>query len=82
MAFRVSAGLLGGWLVAVLAGRPDGDAIHLCLLGGLLLLLLAFLKARDAAARGHTSDRGGHSPLPPPPSASSARHSTARRLRP
>lgn len=56
MAFKTAFFLLGAWLLIALGG-PDTSIVHLLLLGGLLVFLIAFLKARAAAARGNTSYR-------------------------
>lgn len=42
--------LLVAWLVGVLGAYTLGGSLHMLLLVGLMLLLLGFLKARDAAA--------------------------------
>lgn len=49
MLFTIAFVLLGAWLLGVLGLYRIGDLIHVLLLVGLMLLLLAFLKARDAA---------------------------------
>jgi hypothetical protein len=41
--------LLFAWLLGVAGLYSVGDRVHFMLLVGLLLLLVAFLKARDAA---------------------------------
>ena len=46
---RVALLLLVAWLLGVVGIYDAGEAIHILLLVGLLLGLLAFLKARDAA---------------------------------
>jgi hypothetical protein len=51
MLFKVALVLLVAWFIAVLGISRVGGLIHILLLAGLMLLLLAFLKARDAAAR-------------------------------
>ncbi len=40
--------LLGVWFIGVLGVFDAGTLVHVFLLGGLLLLLVAVLKARDA----------------------------------
>ena len=51
MLFKVALLLLFAWLLGVLGAHRVGDFVHVLLLVGLMLLLLAFLKTRDAAAR-------------------------------
>ena len=51
MLFKIALVLLIAWLLGVLGAYPGGDLVHVLLLVGLMLLLLAFLRARDAAAR-------------------------------
>jgi hypothetical protein len=51
MLFKVSFVLLIAWLLGVLGLYGVGDLVHVLLLVGLMLLLLAFLRARDAAVR-------------------------------
>jgi hypothetical protein len=51
MLFTIAFVLLVAWLLGVLRVYPGGDLVHVLLLIGLMLLLLAFLKARDAAVR-------------------------------
>ena len=51
MLFKVALVLLIAWLLGVLGAYRLGDLVHILLLVGLMLLLLAFLKARDTAAR-------------------------------
>jgi Family of unknown function (DUF5670) len=51
MLFKIAFVLLVAWLLGVLAAYPAGDLVHVLLLVGLMLLLLAFLRARDAAVR-------------------------------
>jgi hypothetical protein len=50
MLLKVAYLVLIAWLLGVLGLYRIGDAEHALLLVGLLLLLLGFLKARDAAA--------------------------------
>ena len=50
MLFKIAFVLLVAWLLGVLGAYP-GDLVHVLLLVGLMLLLLAFLRARDAAVR-------------------------------
>ena len=51
MVITLALGLLVTWLVGVLFFSNAGDAVHVLLLGGLALLLLGFLRARDEAMR-------------------------------
>jgi hypothetical protein len=48
MLLKIALVLLAAWLVGVL-GLYRGDAIHVLLLVGLMLLLLGFVRAREAA---------------------------------
>jgi hypothetical protein len=50
--FTLALAVLGVWLVSLSGVFPGGDLAHVLLLVGLMLLLLAFSKARDAAGRG------------------------------
>jgi hypothetical protein len=49
MLLKIALVLLAAWLVGVLGVYSVGDAVHVLLLVGLMLLLLGFLRARDAA---------------------------------
>ncbi len=51
MLFTIALTLLAAWLLGVLGVYDVGDIVHVLLLAGLLLLMLALLRARDAAAR-------------------------------
>jgi hypothetical protein len=51
MLFKMALVLLVAWLLAVLGIYPAGDLVHVLLLVGLMLVLLASLRARDAAVR-------------------------------
>lgn len=51
MLFRVAFVLLIAWLLGVLGLYRVGDLVHVLLLVGLMVLMLAFLRARDAAVR-------------------------------
>ena len=51
MLFTIALALLAVWLLGVLGLYTIGDLVHVLLLVGLGLLLLAFLRARDEAAR-------------------------------
>ena len=60
MLFMIALTLLAIWLLGVVGLYSVGDLVHVLLLVGLMLLLLAFLRARDAAARravGQATDR-------------------------
>ena len=50
MLFKAAFVLLIAWLLGVLGLYRVGDLVHVLLLVGLLLFMLAGLKARDAAA--------------------------------
>jgi hypothetical protein len=49
MLLKIALVLLAMWLVGVLGVYNIGDAVHIFLLVGGMLLLLGFLKAREAA---------------------------------
>jgi hypothetical protein len=49
MLFKSALILLVTWLLGVLFVSSAGDAVHVLLLVGLALLLLAFLRAREEA---------------------------------
>ena len=49
MPVKVALVLLAVWLIGVLGVYDIGDAVHVLLLVGGMLLLLGVLKARDAA---------------------------------
>lgn len=51
MLFKIALVLLGAWLVGILGVYSVGDLVHVLLLAGLMFLLLAFLRAREAAMR-------------------------------
>ena len=51
MLLRIALVLLAAWFIGVLGVYRIGDAVHMLLLAGLMLLLLAFVKARDAGIR-------------------------------
>ena len=51
MLFKASFVLLSIWLLGLVGVYRLGDLVHVFLLVGLMLLLLAMLKARDAALR-------------------------------
>jgi hypothetical protein len=50
MLFKAALGLLIAWFLGVLGISRVGTLVHILLLVGLMFLLLALLKARDAAA--------------------------------
>jgi hypothetical protein len=54
--FKIALTLLVAWLIGVLTVDSAGDFLHVLLLAGLASLLLAFLRAREAAIRRATSD--------------------------
>ena len=56
MLFTIALILLAAWLLGVLGLYAVGDAVHVLLLIALMLLLLSFLRARDAA--GHRATEG------------------------
>jgi hypothetical protein len=51
MLFKTAIVLLTLWLIGVVGVYNIGDLVHVFLLVGFMLPLLAFLRARDAAAR-------------------------------
>ena len=51
MLFKASLVLLAIWLLGLVGVYRVGELVHVFLLVGLMLLLLAMLKARDAALR-------------------------------
>lgn len=60
MFFKIALALFATWLLGVAGLYSVGDAVHVLLLVGLMLLMLGFLRARDAAVRrgvSGTSDR-------------------------
>ena len=60
MLFKTALVLMALWLIGVVGVYNLGDLVHVLLLAGFMLLLLAFLRARDAAARraaGSPADR-------------------------
>jgi hypothetical protein len=56
MLFRSALALLVACLIGVLIVDRAGELIHVLLLVGLALFLLAFVRAREAALRRATSD--------------------------
>ena len=57
MLFKVALVLLVLWLLGLSGVYDIGDLVHGLLLVGLMLLLLAFLNARDAAVRSAAGER-------------------------
>jgi hypothetical membrane protein len=55
MLFGIALVLLAAWVLGLVGVYNVGDLVHVLLLVGLMLLLLAFLRARDAAVRGAAS---------------------------
>jgi hypothetical protein len=51
MLFKIAIVLLSVWIIGVVGLFEVGDLVHVLLLGGLWLLLMAFAKAREAAVR-------------------------------
>lgn len=51
MLFKAAIVLLAIWLLGIVGVYRVGDLVHVFLLVGLMLLLLAMLKARDRALR-------------------------------
>jgi hypothetical protein len=51
MLFKIAFVLLIAWLLGVSGVYTIGDLVHVLLLVGLMLLLLAFLRGREAAVR-------------------------------
>ena len=51
MLFKAAIVLLAIWLLGMVGVYPAGDFVHVFLLVGPMLLLLAMLRARDAALR-------------------------------
>jgi hypothetical protein len=49
--FTIALIVLGAWVVSLSGVFPGGDLAHVLLLAGLMLLLLAFVKGREAALR-------------------------------
>jgi hypothetical protein len=57
MLFKIALALLVAWLIGVLGMYRAGQLVHVLLLVGLALLLLAFLRAREEAVRRAVSNR-------------------------
>ena len=51
MLFKVALVLFAVWVLGLVGVYRIGDLFHMFLLVGLMLLLLAFLRAREAAVR-------------------------------
>jgi hypothetical protein len=51
MLFKTGVVLLAAWLLGILGLYRLGELVHVLLLVGLLLLLLAVVKSREAAVR-------------------------------
>jgi hypothetical protein len=56
MLLRIAFVLLSAWLLGVLGIVPVRDRVHVLLLVGLMLLLLGFVRARDAASHRANTD--------------------------
>jgi len=61
MLFKVAFVLLIVWLLGIVGLYRVGDLVHVLLLVGLMLLLLAALKGRDAATARGTDGGPGRS---------------------
>jgi hypothetical membrane protein len=60
MLFKIALILLTAWVLGLVGVYNVGELVHVLLLIGLMLLLLAFLRAPDAAVRpaaGGSSDQ-------------------------
>ena len=57
MLFKIALALLTLWVIGVVGVYDVGDLVHVLLLVALWLLLLAFVRARDAAARREAGGR-------------------------
>lgn len=51
MLFKIALALLAAWLLGVIGLYSVGNLVNVLLLVGLMLLLMAFVRTRDAAAR-------------------------------
>jgi hypothetical protein len=56
MLIKIGLVLLAVWLLGLVGVYRIGDLFHVFLLVGLMLLLLGFLRARDAAVRAVVSE--------------------------
>ena len=61
MLFKIAMLLLVPWLLGVVGVYRVSDLVHVLLLVGLMLLLLTFVRAREAAVR---RSRGGPADKP------------------
>lgn len=59
MLFKIALALTAIWLLGVAGLYDAGEFVHAFLLVGLMLLMISFLKARDAATR-RTIDGSTH----------------------
>jgi hypothetical protein len=57
MLFKIAVALLLAWLCGVAGLYDIGELVHVLLLVGLMVAMLAFLKARDRAVRRAVDDR-------------------------
>jgi hypothetical protein len=57
MLFKIALTLLVAWLIGVLGVYRAGQLVHVLLLVGLALLMIAVLRARENAVRRAISDR-------------------------
>jgi hypothetical protein len=57
MLFKIALTLLVAWLIGVLGVNRAGQLVHVLLLVGLALLMIAVLRARENAVRRAISDR-------------------------
>ena len=51
MLLKIALVLLAAWFLGLVGLYQVGDAVHILLLLAMMLLLLAFLRAREAAVR-------------------------------
>ncbi len=56
MLFTIALVLLGTWLLGIVGLYNVGSLVHVLLLVGLMLLMFAFLRAREAALRRTVGD--------------------------
>ena len=61
MLFTAALVLLVAWLIGLFALPNARGPVHVLLLTGLALLLLAFLRAREEAMQRNANDRADHS---------------------
>ena len=62
MLLKVALLLLLAWLVGMVGVYEAGTVVHVLLLGGLMFLLLAVIKGRDAAATRANKPRTPNNP--------------------